>query len=113
MRTNGICSESVLEKELHKLIWDFEIQTDHLISIRPPDIIIIKKEKKKKEKKRTRRIVDLAVPANHRVRLKEGEKKYLDLAWELEKPWDIKVTVIPIVIIGALGTVTKGFVQRL
>ena len=35
----------------------------------------------------------------------------LDLARELKKLWNMKVTTIPIVI-GALGTVTKGSVQR-
>ena len=56
--------------------------------------------------------MDLAVPAEHRVKLKESEKKdkYGDLARELEKLWNMKVTFIPIVI-GALGTVTKGLVQ--
>ena len=33
------------------------------------------KQKKKKKKKRTCRIVNLAVPADHRVELKEREKK--------------------------------------
>ena len=33
--------------------------------------------------------------------------KYLDIARELKKLWNMKVTFIPIVI-GALGTVTKG-----
>ena len=49
---------------------------------------------------------------DHRVKLKEIEKKdrYLDLARELEKLWNKKVTVISIVI-GALGTVTKRLVQ--
>ena len=32
--------------------------------------------------------------------------KYLDLTRELKKQWNLKVTIIPIVI-GALGTVTK------
>ena len=56
--------------------------------------------------------MDFAVPANHRVKLKESEKKdnYLDLAREVKKLWNMKVTVIPIVI-GALGTVTKGLVK--
>ena len=42
------------------------------------------------------------------IKLKECEKrdKYLDLARELKKLWNMKVTVIPIVI-GAFGTVTK------
>ena len=33
--------------------------------------------------------------------------KYLDLARELKKLWNMQVTIIPIVI-GAFGTVTKG-----
>ena len=63
---------------------------------------------------RTCRITDFAVPTDHRVKLKESEKKdkYLDLARELKKLRNIKVTFIPIVI-GALGTVTKGLVQEL
>ena len=100
--------ESVLENETHKLLWDFEIQTDHQISARRQDLIIIKK------KKRTCRIVDFAVPVDPRVKLKECEKrdKYLDLARELKKLRNMKVTIIAIVI-GALGTVTKGLVQGL
>ena len=60
--------------------WDFDIHTDHLISARRPDLIIINK------KKRTCKIVDFAVPADHRIKLKECEKKdkYLDLAMKLK-----------------------------
>ena len=38
---------------------------------------------KKKKKKKICKIVDFAVPAGHRIKLKEWEKrdKYLDLAW--------------------------------
>ena len=39
--------EPVLENDTHKLLWDFDIQTDHLISTRRPDLIIINKKKKK------------------------------------------------------------------
>ena len=85
---------SVLENDTHKLLWDFDIHTDHLISARRPDIIIINK------KKRTCKIVDFAVPADHRINLKECAKKdkYLDLARELKKLWNMKVTIVPIVI---------------
>ena len=31
----------VLENDTHKLLWDFDIQTDHLLSTRRPDCIII------------------------------------------------------------------------
>ena len=37
---------SVLENDAHKLLWDFDIQRDHLISARRPDLIIINKKKK-------------------------------------------------------------------
>ena len=36
-----------LEKNTHKLLWDFNIHTDHQISARGPDLIIINKKKKK------------------------------------------------------------------
>ena len=36
----------VLENDTHKLLWDFNIQTDHLIPARRPDLIIINKKKK-------------------------------------------------------------------
>ena len=71
----------VLKDNTHKLLWDFDIHTDHLISARKPDLITINK------KKRTCKIVDFAVPADHRIKLKECEKKdkYIDLARELKK----------------------------
>ena len=58
--------------------------------------------------------MDFVVPADHKIKLKEGEKrdKYLDLARELKKLWNMKVTIIPIVI-GAFGTVTKGLIKGL
>ena len=60
------------------------------------------------------KIVDYAVPADHRIKLKECEKKdkYLDLARELKKLWNMKVTIVPIVI-GALGTISKGLLKGL
>ena len=70
---------AVLENDTHKPLWHFDIQTDHLISARWTVLIIINK------KKRTCQIVDLAVPDNHRIKLKKYEKqdKNLDLAREL------------------------------
>ena len=71
----------VLENAVHKLLWEFNIQTDHFIPARRPDLKIINK------KKRTCKIVDFAVPADHRIKLKECQKKdkYLNLARELKK----------------------------
>ena len=52
----------------------------------------------------------LAATANHRIKLKESEKKdkYLDLAWELKNLWYMQVTLIAI---GAFGTVTKELLK--
>ena len=98
----------VLENNTHKLLWDFDIHTDHQISARRPDLIIMNK------KKRTCKIVDFAVLADHRIKLKECEKKdkYFDLARKMKKLWNMQVTIIPIVI-GAFGTVTKGLLKEL
>ena len=98
----------VLENDTHKLQWDFDIHTDLLISARRPDLIIIKK------KKRNYKIIDFAVPDDHRIKLRESEKKnkYFDLVRELNKLWNMKVTIIPIVI-GAFDTVTKGLFKGL
>ena len=57
--------ESVQENEIHKLLWGFEIQTDHLISTRQPDLVMVNKKKKKW----TCQIVDFVTLADHRVKL--------------------------------------------
>ena len=59
----------VLENNTHKLLWEFDIHTDHLISARRPDQIIINKNK------RICKIVDIAVPADDRIKLKGNFKK--------------------------------------
>ncbi len=53
--------------------------------------------------------MNLTVPANHRVKMKKKEKidKYLDLARELKKLWNMRVTVIPI-IVSALEALLSG-----
>ena len=74
---------------------------DHQISARRPDRGIVNKIK------RTCRNVDAAVSADRGVKLKESEKrdKYLDIARELKTLWNMKMTVI-LIVIGALSTVT-------
>ena len=49
--SNGIC---ILENEMHKILWDFEIQTDHLIPAWRLDLVVVNTHthKKKKEKKK-------------------------------------------------------------
>ena len=49
--------------------WDFEIQTDHLILARQPDLVIVNK------KKRPCQIMDFAILADHKVKMKECKKR--------------------------------------
>ena len=57
------------------------------------------------KKKKNCQIVDLTIPVDHRVKIKEKIKreKYLDLAKGLKMLWHVKVVVIQIVN-GALDT---------
>ena len=73
---------TVLKNETQKLLWDFEIQTDHLISVGRPDPEIANKKEKKKNCNCW--IVDFTVSEDHKVKIKESEKrnKFLDLARE-------------------------------
>ena len=57
---------AVPENDTHKLLLDFDVQTDPLILARKQDLIIINK--------RNCKIMDFAVPADHRIKLKECEK---------------------------------------
>ena len=91
-----------------KILWDFLFQTDGRIEHRKPDIVVLDKTKN------TCLIVDVAIPGDHRIALKEVEKimNYAELKVELERMWKTKTKVIPIVI-GALGSITKKFRENL
>ena len=56
--------------------------------------------------------MDFAILADYSLKLKESKKidKYLDLAREPKKLWNMKSMVIPIVI-SAFGTIFKGPVK--
>ena len=48
--------ESVLDNEDYKILWDFSIQTDHVIEARRPDLVLVNK------KERSCKVIDFAVP---------------------------------------------------
>ena len=93
--------ESPMENTNYNILWDFSIQTDHVIQARRPDLVFI--DKKNKHCK----IMDVAIPGDSRIELKGREKveKCQDLAREIRKLWNVKVEVIPIVL-GSLGTLS-------
>ena len=100
--------ESVLENEDYKILWDFSIQTDHVIEARRPDLVVVDK------KARTCKIIDFAVPGDSRIEEKEKDKveKYQDLGRELQKIWNVKVKIISLVV-GSLGAIPKQFGNKL
>lgn len=99
----------MLESNIIKLLWDFKIQTDHLLEHNKPDILVLNK------KDRTCLILDVACPFDTRVDIKEKEKieKYQDLKREITRIWKCKTVKVVPIIIGALGTLPKGLEQWL
>ena len=89
-------------------MWDFSIQTDHIIEARRPDLVVVDK------KERICKIIDFAVPGDSSIEDKEKDKieKYQDLGRELQKIWNVKVKIIPLVVC-SLGALPKQFGNRL
>ena len=86
--------------ENYKILWDFSIRTDHNIEAKKPHLVIVDKSKK------SCHIIDVAIQEDSGVKEKEFEKveKYENLARELRRMWEVKTSVVRIVL-GALGTV--------
>ena len=61
--------ESVLESEDCKILWDFSIQTNHVIEARRPDLVVVDK------KRRTCEIIDFAVPEDSWIGLRRRRKR--------------------------------------
>ena len=74
--------ESILENEMLKIHWDFEIETDHLIPFKRLDQMLINQEKK-----RNCHQEDFAFRSDRRVKINKSKKiiEYLDLALKLKK----------------------------
>ena len=92
---------AVVESPKVKVLWDFNIYTDHVLAAQCPDIVVIDKHQKVVQ------TVDIAVPSDCNVTTKESEKikKYKDLSVELSSLWKMKCEIIPIVV-GGLGCVS-------
>jgi len=57
-------------------------------------------------------LIDVAISGDRNVIKKEAKKilKYKDLTIEIQRMWNVKIKVIP-VIIGATGTISKSFTK--
>jgi len=86
------------------IILIIKVQTDRTIPNNKSHIIIRDNEKG------TCMLIDVVISGDRNVVKKEAEKflKYKDLTIEIERMWNVKTKVIP-VIIGATGTISKSF----
>jgi hypothetical protein len=86
------------------ILWNQQVQTDRTIPNNKPCIIIRDNEK------RTCMLIDVAISGDRNVIKKEAEKilKYKDHTIEIQRMWNVKTKVIP-VIIGVTGTISESF----
>ena len=89
-------------------MWDMPVNTDRTITLNRPDIIV------KDSVRSTCNLIDMTVPSDRNIELKEVEKKskykYKDLELEIQGMWQMKTAVIPVVV---RGTVKKGMVENM
>ena len=99
-------AEKVKQTDEVKILWDFKIQTDRHLEHNMPDITVV-------EKAQTY-IIDVAIPGDARIDQKEQEKiqRYQDLKVEVERLWERKAMVVPVVI-GTLEAVPTGLTKHL
>ena len=86
------------------ILWNQQVRTDRTIPNNKPDIIIRDNEK------RTCILIAVAIPGDRNVIKREAENilKYKDLTIQIQRMWNVKTRVIP-VIIGSTGTISKSF----
>ena len=89
---------SVVEYDRVKILRHFNIHTDHVIQHRRPDIVVLYKTERKCY------LIDIAVPGDKRIELKEQEMidNYSELRREVKKIWNLSQVVLVPVVIGAL-----------
>ena len=89
------------------VVWDMPVNTDRTITANRLDIIV------EDSVNSTCKLIDMTVPSDRNIALKETEKKKQveSPKLEIQRMWHMKTVVIPGVV-GALGTV-KGMVENI
>ena len=90
------------------MLWDMQVHIDREIKENRPDIVV------KDRKEKACMLIDMTVPSERNVSMKEVEKlsKYKDLEIEVTKMWEMKTTTVPVVV-GALGLIKKGLEKQI
>ena len=100
--------KKVVETESATILWDFSIHADRTIQANKSDINI------KGHKEKTCKLLDFTFPLDINISAKQFEKlsNYKNLQMEIERMWQLKTSVIPIVV-GALVLVKRGTAKHL
>jgi hypothetical protein len=90
------------------MLWNQAVHTGREVTANRLAIIIKNKEEK------TCTLIVVAIPADRNVLRKEAEKKlkYKNLGRDTQRMWNLKCTIIP-VIIGTAGLVTRSLRKNL
>ena len=94
---------SVVENNRVEMLWDFNIQAYHFIHHRRSYIVMLHKNERKCH------LIDIAVPGDKRIELKEQENidNYSELRQEVKKIWNLSQVVVVPVVTGALRVTSK------
>jgi hypothetical protein len=89
-----IMPKPVCEEGDVTVLWNQAVHTDREVKANRPDIVI----KNKTEKTCT--LIDVAIPAGRNVVQKEAEKKlkYKSFCIEIQQMWNLKCTIVPVII---------------
>ena len=82
--------ESVIENKMHKILWGFEKESDHIVPAIELDIVSINK------KEISCNFIDFGVPSDHSVKMTKMKRQTLWSSQIIKKLWNMRVTVIPI-----------------
>ena len=84
------------------ILWDYAIITDRKILANRPEFVIHDRKSK------TCMLIDVSVPDDKNIVLKEAAKinEYKDLEIEINLMWNVKTKVV-LVVVGALGKTSR------
>ena len=96
--------DSVSENDEVKLLWDVNIQCDHVIDARRPDIVVVGKQERKCS------IIDIAIPTDKRVGEKENEKveSTRTLKRQIARMWNMRTVASGTSHCRIIGTCNKN-----
>ena len=95
----------VVQNNSTKILWNFQIQTDHEVINKKPDVIVVDKINK------TANLIEIAVPNDYNICNKRLQKMRActTLSGEIKTLWNLNKVQITSIIVGAMGTFHNKF----